>query len=123
MLIVMHHGYLQRFTQHPLDIKTFRGPDIFQVDSPKGGLQCLDDLYETLGILLIDLDIEYIDVSKYLEQYSLSLHDRFRRFRPDIPQSQHRRPIADHGHEVALGGILINIIDVFMDLLAGFRDT
>src|SRR5262249_2703714 len=60
MLVVMHDGDLQRFFQLLLDIETFRGAYVLQVDPSEGRFERLDDLHELVGVFFIDLDIEDI---------------------------------------------------------------
>src|SRR5687767_11345905 len=116
MLVIMHHRDAALFTQRFFYIKTFRRFDIFQVDSPKSWLQRFNDLYKFFRIGLIDLDIKNVDVGKYLEEYTLSFHDRLTRFWSDISESQYRSSIADHRYQVPLGRVFINVFLIGGDL-------
>ena len=49
----------------------------------------------------INLDVEYIDIGKSLEQYSLAFHNRFTRCGPDVTKAQNGRAIGDYGNQVA----------------------
>ena len=43
---------------------------------------------EFLGIVFIDLDIEYINIGEDLEQYPLAFHNGFTGFGADIAESE-----------------------------------
>ncbi len=76
MLIVVHQRNIQFFFQSILYVKTFRGFDIFQVDTTEGRGDRLDSFNEFVGISLIDLYIKHIDVCIDLEEQAFAFHDR-----------------------------------------------
>ena len=68
----------------------------------------------------IDTDGEGIHAAELLEQHRLALHDRQTGFRADIAQAQHGGSVGNDSHHVALEGVLIHVVGVFLDLAAGF---
>ncbi len=118
VLVVVHHGDVQLILEPRLDLETFRGLDVFQVDAAESRGDGLDGLDEFLGILLVDLDVEYVDTREDLEQQSFPFHYRFPGQRADVAQSQNGRPVGDDGDQVALGGILVSVQGFFLDLQA-----
>ena len=121
MLIIVKDRDMHAFAQLALDIKTFRGLDVFQVDAAKGRFQRGDDLHQFDRVVLGDLDIEHIDAGKLLEQHRLAFHDRLRRQGADVAQAQHCGSIADDGHQVTASGKLTHRRGVFVHQLAGRR--
>ena len=71
----------------------------------------------------VDADGEGIHAAELLEQHGLALHDRQTGFRADIAQTQHGGAVGDNGYHVALEGVLIYIVRVFLDLAAGLGHT
>ena len=67
------HAFLERL----LDLEALRRLDVFQVDAAEGRLQAGNDLDQPLGVGLVDLNVEYVEVGELLEQDSLAFHDRF----------------------------------------------
>ena len=90
-------------------------PDVLKVDASEGGGDGLDGLDELLGVFLVDLDVEHIDAGIYLEQQSLTLHHGLAGEGAYIAESEHRGTVRNHGHEVALGGIVVGCLRVFLD--------
>ena len=119
MLVVVKHRNLHAFAQLALDIKAVRRLDVFEVDGAKGRLQRGDDLDQFGRVFLVNLDVEHIDTGKLLEQYRLAFHHRLGSQRADVAQTQHRRAIGDHGHQVAPAGVLEGRVRVLDDFLAG----
>ena len=84
MLVVVEHRDAHAFGQLFFDVKAFRRLDVFEIDAPQRGFQRRDDVNQLVGIALGQLDVEHIDVGKFLEQATFAFHDRFARQRPDI---------------------------------------
>ena len=104
MLIVVENGNLHSLTEFLLDIETLRRLDILEIDSPEGGFERCNDIDQLVGIVLRQLDIEYIDVGKLLEQAALALHHWLGRQRADVAQTKHRGAIGDHRDQIAARG-------------------
>src|ERR1035441_3846014 len=89
----------------PFDQEALRGLDILEVDGPEGGLQRGDHIDEFVGVVLFNLDIEYIDTGEFLEQHRLAFH--------------HRAAVADDPDQVTPGGEAKGIERILDDRLAG----
>ena len=48
--------------------------------------------------------------------YKRQLHDRQTGLRADIAQAQHSRAVGNDSHHVALEGVLVHVVGVFLDL-------
>ena len=88
------------FAQFTFDIETFWRFDIFQIDPTKSRLQRSNDINQLIWIGFIDLDIEYIDTSKLLEQHALTFHHWLRSEWSNIAQTQYRRTVSDDAHQI-----------------------
>jgi len=67
------HGLLQRF----LNIETFRGFYVFQIDATESGLQQLADFDDLVGIVGVKFKVEDIHVGKTLEEDGFAFHTGF----------------------------------------------
>ena len=66
---------------------------------------------------------EGIHAAELLEQHGFALHHRQTGLGADVTQAQHGGAVGDNGHHVALEGVLINIVGVFLDLAAGLGNA
>ena len=119
VLVIMENGDVHALAADLLDYETVGRLDVFEVDRAKAWLHRADDLGQFLGVGLIKLDVETVDIGELLEEHGLALHHRFRGQRADIAQPQHRGAIADHGHQIAARGIARGGVGVVLDLDAG----
>ena len=76
MLVVVHHGDVERTLQTFLNIKTFWSLDVLQVNAAESGGDALYGLTELLRVFLCHLDVKHIDAAIDLEQQSLTFHHR-----------------------------------------------
>ena len=76
---------------------------------------------QLVGVALVELDVEHVDAGELLEQHALAFHHRLAGERTDVAQSQDRRAIRDHRHQVAARGVLAGHPRVRGDRLAGER--
>ena len=97
----MKHRNLHPFAQFLFNVKALGRFDVFQVDTAEGWLQRSDDIDQFVRIALIDLNIEYVDPGKFLEQNSLALHDRFRCQRADRTQAEYGGAVGDYADQIA----------------------
>ncbi len=102
MLVVVKDRDVQFAFQFVLHLETTRGADILEVDRPEPGRNPAGGEDDLLGIFGVETDRVGIDIGKFLEQHRLAFHDRQGGCRPDIPEPEHRRSVADHGHGVFL---------------------
>src|SRR5712671_3755343 len=105
MLVIVEYRNLHPAAQLLLDVKAFRRLDVFEIDAAEGGLQTGDDLHELVRIALVDLDVEYVDAGKFLEQYALAFHNRFAREGANRSEPQYGRAVGDYADQVAAGRV------------------
>ena len=123
MLVIVEHGDVQLTLQRFFDLKALGALDVLQIDTAKGGRNGLAGCNHAGSVVGIDADGEGIHAAELLEQHRLSLHDRQTGFRADIAQAQHGGAVGNDSHHVALEGVLIHVVGVFLDLAAGFGHT
>ena len=121
VLVVMEHRNLHALAQPALDLETFRGLDVLQINAAEGRLQAGDDIDQLVHVELVDLDIEHIDAGELLEQHALAFHHRLGGQRPDGAQPQHRRAVGDHTDQVAARGEVIGFLRIIDDGIARHR--
>ena len=108
VLVVVEHRYSD-VHQVLFYVKTPRCRDVLQVDPPERRSQVPHDHDYLVRVLGRDAYGPRIDPRKLPEQHRLPLHHRHRTLRPDVPQPQHRRPIAHHGNHVAFVGQFVGL--------------
>ena len=123
VLVIVEHGDIQLPLQRLFDLKALGALDVLQVDAAKGGGNGLAGRDHAGGIVGIDTDGEGIHAAELLEQHGLALHHRQTGLGADVTQAQHGGAVGDNGHHVALEGVLIHILRVFLDLAAGLCHT
>ena len=77
--------------------------DVFQVDTPKCGLKCGDNIDQFIRVGFIHFDIKDIDISELLEQNGLAFHHRLGSQRAYRAQTKNSRPVTDNRDKVATG--------------------
>ena len=70
-------------------------------------------------MFFVDLQVEHVDTSELFEEYALAFHDGLGCQWPNIAQTEHCCSVGDHCHKVAPGGVLVGIVGVFDNFLAG----
>jgi hypothetical protein len=123
MLVVVEDGDFQRAAQFLLDLETFRGTNVFEVDTAEGGLQNLAGADDFLGILGVEFDIENVDVRESLKQHSLTFHDGFAGHGADVAESEDGGAVGDDGNQVALRGVLIDFVGILFNFQARNGDA
>ena len=121
MLVVMKNRDIEAFLERRLDQECSRGLDVLEIDTAERGFQRGDNFNQFVRVLFVDLDIEDIDICKFLEQHSLAFHNGLGGQRADIAQSQYRRAVADHTHQVASGGYFADSSRILLNQFAGSR--
>jgi hypothetical protein len=106
VLVVVEHRDLHALAQAGLDLEALGRLDVLKVDAAEGGLQGSDHVDQAVHIGLGHLDVEDVDAGELLEQDRLAFHDRLGGERPDRSQTQHRRAVGDHAHQIAPGSEL-----------------
>ena len=123
VLVIMEYWDVQPFAKLLLDDETFRRLDVFKIDATKGGCQCRHCVDETISIGRVHLEIQPVDISKFLEQDGFAFHDRLGGGSADIPKAQNSCAIRYNGDEVSLGCVVIGGIGVFCDFKARCRNA
>ena len=75
VLVVVEDGDLHPRLELLLDVEALGRLDVLEVDAAERGLEAGDALDELVGVLLVDLDVEDVDVGEPLEEDGLSFHD------------------------------------------------
>ena len=119
MLVIVEHGDVQLPLQGLLDLEAFRALDILQIDAAEGGGDGLARRNDAGGVVGVDADGEGVHPAELLEQHGLALHDGQPGFGADVAQTQHGGAVGHDGHHVALEGVLVHVVGVFLDLPAG----
>ncbi|CAM2185817.1 hypothetical protein BLAT2472_80176 [Burkholderia latens] len=123
VLVVVEHGNLHALAQLALDGEAFRRLDVFEVDAAERGLEAGDDVDELVRVRLVDLDVEHVDAGELLEQHGLAFHDRLRRERADVAQTQHRGAVRDDAHQISAAREAVRVQRLGGDRLADARDA
>ena len=119
VLIIVKDRDLQPLAQFTLDVKAVGRLDVFEVDGAKGRLQGCDHLDQPDRVLLVDFNVKHVDTGELLEQDRLALHHRLGGQGADVAQTEHRRAVGDHRHQIAAAGVLEGVVRVFDDFFAG----
>ena len=96
VLVVVKDGDIHLRLQPPLDGEAVRRLDVLQVDRAECRFEPPDRIGQGVRIAFVDLDVEYVDIGELLEQDGLAFHNRLRRQRADIAETEHGRAV---GHD------------------------
>ena len=119
----MHDGDVELGFEAGFNLEAFGGLDVFEVDAAEGGGDGLDHLDEALGVVLVDLDVEGVYATVDFEQEAFAFHDGLAGQCADVAEAEHGGAVGDDGHEVALVGVAVGVVGLFLDLEAGFGHT
>ena len=100
VLVVVENRDVHPLLEAVFNFKTFRRLDVFQVDTAKRRLQRGDRFDKLLRVGLIHFDIKHINPGELLEQHALAFHDGLAGECADITESQHRRAVGNHRHQI-----------------------
>jgi hypothetical protein len=118
VLVVVEDRDVEQFAQALLDHEAFGRLDILEIDAAESDAQIAHAIDELVDVLGVDFQIDRIDVRETLEQNGLAFHHRLAAERAQIAQSQHRRAVGDHGHEIALGRVVVGRVGILGDVQA-----
>src|SRR5262249_33522316 len=121
VLVVMKHRDIHALPQRTLDVEAFRRLDVLEVYAAESRLETGDDIDEFLRVALVDLDVEHVDVGKFLEQAALSLHHRLAGERAYVAEAENRGTIGDDRHQIAARGERRRLVRIVLDGEAGIR--
>jgi hypothetical protein len=122
VLVIVEDRDLHRGPERFLDVEALGGLDVLEVDAAHGGLEELAELDDVLGILGTDLDVEDVDVGELLEEVPLAFHHRLAGEGADVAEAEDRGAVGHDRDQIALGGVLVGVVRVGLDLQAGFGD-
>ena len=105
VLIVVEHGNVQQLAQPLLDLEAGRGGDVLQVDAAEARRDASYRVDEGFVVLGVHLDVHGVDVGEALEQDRLAFHHRLGRQRAGAAETEHRRAVGHHHHQVGLVGV------------------
>ena len=115
MLVVVHNRDVESLLQALFDIETLWSLDILKVDTAKGRSNLLYSFAEFLRIFLCNFDIENVDTAIYLKEQSLALHNRLTAHSAYVAKTKHSGAVGDNGNKVALVGVFVNVVRVFLN--------
>ena len=121
MLVVVHDRDLHARLELAFDLEALGRLDVFQVDAAEGRLQAGDDVDQLVGIGLVDLDVEHVEIGELLEQDRLAFHHRLGSQRADGAEAEHGRSVGDDGDQVAAAGDFGGGVRIGDDEFAGGR--
>ena len=119
VLVVVEHRDVHGLAELLLDDEAAGGFDVLEVDPAEGRLEQADAVDEGVDVLGVDLEVDRVDVGEALEQDRLALHHRLGAERAEIAEAEHGGAVRDHRHEVALGGIVVDLGRIGLDREAG----
>ena len=119
VLVVVENGDVQLSLQGLLNLEALRALDVLQIDAAEGGGDGLARRNDAGGVVGVDADGEGVHPAELLEEHGLALHDGQPGFGADVAQTQHGGAVGHDGHHVALEGVLVHVVGVFLDLPAG----
>ena len=123
MLVVVEDRDVEALDQPLLDLEALGRADVLEVDAAEGRRDQLAGADDLVGVRARDLDVEDVDVGEALEQDALALHHRLAGERPEVAEAEHGRAVRDHGDQVALGRVAVDVLGIAGDLEAGLGDA
>ena len=123
VLVVVEDGDLHPRLELLLDVEALGRLDVLEVDAAERRLEAGDALDELVGVLLVDLDVEHVDVGEPLEEDALAFHDGLGAERADVAEAEHGGAVRDDGDEVPLPRVFVDELGVARDLEAGLGDA
>src|SRR5262249_27108765 len=97
VLGVVEHGDAHARMELALDVEALGRLDVLEIDTAEGGLEAGDDLDQTVGIGLGDLDVEDVDARELLEEAAFAFHDGLAGERADRAQTEDSGAVGDDG--------------------------
>src|SRR5208337_4049914 len=115
MLIVVENWNLHGLAQSFLDVETFRGFNVLEVDTAEGEFEKLADLDDLVRIVRIEFDVEHIHVGESLEQHRLPFHNRLASQSADVAEAQDRGSVGHDGNQVTAPGVIESVVGILVD--------
>ncbi|CAB4874857.1 unannotated protein [freshwater metagenome] len=123
VLVVVEDGNVEIVDQTVFNFEAARGGDVLEVDAAEARGDRLHDCHDLVRILRVEADREGIDAGELLEEHRLALHHRHRGARPDVPETENCRAVADDGHGGARDRELEGQLRIVGDRLADACDA
>ena len=123
VLVVVEDGDVHDLAQALLDDEALGRLDVFQVDTAEARGQEAHAVYQLFGVLGVDAEVDAVDVGEALEQDRLAFHHRLGAERAQVAQAEDGGAVADHGDQVALGGVVVGERRILGDFQARRGDA
>ena len=114
VLVVVHHRNVELCLEASLNLEALRCLDVLKVDASKGGRDGFHSLHKAVGVFLVHFDVEHVDAAVNLKQQTFTLHHRLAAQRANVAKPKHRGAVADYCHQVALVGVLVCVVRIFL---------
>ena len=115
VLVIMENRNVHHLAQAFFDDETVRRLDVLQIDAAEARAEIAHRADELFHVRRADFEVDGIHIRETLEEDGLAFHHRFGGERAEITQAEDRGAIGNHGHEIALGGVVISKIGVVGD--------
>ena len=79
---------------------------------PQVSADVLDDSDELVRIGGLDLDVEAVDVGKAFEEHAFALHHRLGCHMAEVAEAEDGGAVRDDGDQIALGRIVVGLVDI-----------
>ena len=93
--------------------------NVFQIDSAKGGSDCLCDADDFVGIVAVHFDVEDIHIGEFLEKHAFAFHNGLACQCASIPQSKDGRTVCQHGYQVSFGRVFVGGLGILLNFENG----
>ena len=114
MLVVVHHGDVERAFQPLFNIETFGRLDVFKVYSSECRGYAFYGFAEFLRILFGYFNVEHVYATVNLEEQPFAFHDRLAAYCADVAEPENGRTVAYDGYEIALVGVFVGVVRRFL---------
>ena len=115
VLVIVEDRNVEIVTQTAFNDEAFRRLDVLQIDATKSRADIADRGDELLDLFRRDFDVDRIHIRETFEKDRLALHNRLRRHRAKITQTQNGRAVGNHGNHIAFGGIVVSEVFILGD--------
>ena len=121
VLVVVEDRDVDQLAQPLLDDEAVRRLDVLEIDAAEGRPEIAHAVDELVDVLGVDLEVDAVDVGEALEQDRLALHHRLGGQRAEVAEAEDGGAVGDHGHQVALVGVVVGELRVLGDAPAPAR--
>src|SRR5207302_6107897 len=108
VLVVVEDGNVQARLQPVLDLEAPGCADVLEVDAAERRRDAHDALDDVVDVLGVKRNRYGVDTPEVLEEKGLALHDRQRRRRSDVAETENGGAVGHDGDGVALPGVVVH---------------